>query len=237
MIMKTNKKSNLFLDTVVIDEIRKYSWLISGVTTTPTFFKRENINYDTFVSDFREKFSNLELHIEVLGPTPKETEKKLLEIIRKDWFNSEKVVIKIPVDFDNLQIISKYSKKGIKFNTHLVFNTCQAYFAAISGTTYICSLIGRYADNMSRFTIDNLRGGENDVGKKLLTDIIEVVNKYPTNQSIKVMASSIRTVEDLQNSISAGADVVTVSPKILEESIQHEYTKSGTKTFLKDMGY
>ena len=75
-IMNTNIKSGLFLDTVIFNEIRKYSWLIAGVTTTPTFFKRENINYDHFVSKFRKVFPKLELHIEVLGPTHKETEKK-----------------------------------------------------------------------------------------------------------------------------------------------------------------
>jgi hypothetical protein len=51
------------------------------------------------------------------------------------------------------------------------------------------------------------------------------------------MASSIRTIEDFQNPISAGASVITVSSKILEKSIQHEYTKGGIKTFLKDMDY
>ena len=147
------------------------------------------------------------------------------------------MAIKIPVDFDNLQIISKYSKKGIKFNSHLIFNTSQAYLATISGTTYVCPLIGRYADNMSIIAKDNIRGGNSDVGKKLLMDIIEVVNNYQTNKQVKVMASSIRTVEDFQNSILTGADIVTIPTKILEKSIQHEYTKKGIKTFLKDMGH
>lgn len=238
MTMKNNNKTSLFLDTVIMDEIRKFSWLISGVTTTPTFFKKENIDYNSFVSNFREEFPDLELHIEALGPTPKETEKQLLEILKKDWFDSEKVVIKIPVDFDNLSIVSKYSKKGIKFNSHLVFNPNQAYLATISGTTYVCPLIGRYADNISKERKDIIRGGENDAGKQLLTDIIKVTrNNAPLNKLVKVMASSIRTVKDFENSIFAGADVITISPKILEESINHKYTSEGITTFLKDMGY
>ena len=234
--MNTNKKTNLFLDSVIIDDIRQYSWLISGVTTTPTFFKRENIDYNTFISDFRKEFPNLELHIEALGPTPEETKKSLLKITEQHWFDSEKVIIKIPVDFNNLQIVSEYSKKGIKFNTHLIFNPCQAYFAAIAGTTYVCPLIGRYVDNISKLDKDGL-GRESDAGKKLLTDIIDVVSNSPSLKPVKVMASSIRTIEDFQNSISAGADVITVSTKILETSIRHEYTDEGIKVFLKDMGY
>jgi len=144
-------KTKLFLDSVIIDEIREFSWLVSGVTTTPTFFKRKNIDYNAFISSFRTEFPNLELHIEALGPTPKETENCLLETINQKWFDSEKVVIKIPADFDNLKIVSKYSKKGIKFNTHLIFNPCQAFLAAIVGTTYVCPLVGRYVDNIKQF--------------------------------------------------------------------------------------
>lgn len=232
--MNTNKKTCLYLDSVVMDDIRRYSWLISGVTTTPTFFKRENIDYNTFISDFRKEFPDLELHIEALGPNSKETEKSLLATTKQKWFDPEKVVIKIPVDFENLRIISEYSKKGIKFNTHLIFNPCQAYLAALAGTTYVCPLIGRYVDNISKLSKDGL-GRENDVGKKLLTDIVDVVANSPSLKPVKVMASSIRTIEDFQNSISGGADVITVSTKILETSIQHEYTDEGIKVFLKDM--
>lgn len=58
-----------------------------------------------------------------------------------------------------------------------------------------------------------------------------------TNKRSSLMASSIRTVEDFQNSILSGADIVTIPTKILEKSIQHKYTKKGIKTFLKDMSY
>jgi len=235
--MKNNKNSNLFLDTVKIEEVRKYSWLISGVTTTPTFFVREKIDYGSFISNFRREFPDLEIHIEALGSTSQKTEEYLQGILKKDWFDIEKVVIKIPIDFENLLIVSKYSKKGVKFNTHLVFNTSQAYLAAMSGTTYVCPLIGRFADNMLKIAGDYQRGGENDIGKKLLGDILGALrNNLPSNL-VKVMASSIRTVEDFQNSIALGADAITIPTKILEASIKHEYTSQGIKFFLKDMGY
>lgn len=234
--MKTNKQPSLFLDTVINEDIRKLSWLISGVTTTPTFFKRKNIDYDTFVSNFRKKYPDLELHIEALGPTPKETEENLLETINKKWFDSEKVVIKIPVTLDNLSIISKYTKKNIKFNAHLVFNTSQAYLASISGAYYVCPLIGRYADKTTIKNKKNLQGGENDVGKSLLENVINAVSNQ-TNSSTKVMASSIRTVKDFKNAILSKPDTITVSREILEKSIKHDFTDSGINTFLSDMRY
>lgn len=234
--MKTDKQPNLFLDTVINKDIRKFSWLIFGVTTTPTFFKKRNIDYDTFVENFRKEYPKLELHIETLGPTPKDTEENLLKTINKKWFDSERVVIKIPATFDNLSIISKYTKKDIKFNAHLIFNTCQAYLASISGADYVCPLIGRYADKMARKNGKNLRGGENDVGRTLLKNVINAVNNQ-ANSSTKVMASSIRTVKDFKNAILSKPDTITVSREILEKSIKHNFTDKGIKTFLSDMGY
>lgn len=235
--MENSRKTTLFLDSVIYEEIVKYSWLVAGVTTTPTFFKRDHIDPNEFAIKLRNKFPNLEIHLEALGPTVKETEKQLVDILEKPWFDRSKVVIKIPVSFENLKLVSKYSKKGIKFNTHLVFNPSQAYLAALSGTTYVCPLIGRYADDMSVLMGKNLHGGKNDIGRELLLSVIAAVEKCPTDNSIGVMASSIRTVSDFVNSVSAGADIVTVPTKMLEASIEDEYTNQGVKALLKSMGY
>ena len=231
-----NKKTMLFLDSVIYDEIIKYSWIISGVTTTPTFFNRDNVDFDKFASRFRDDYPNLELHVEALGTNSIETEKQLLNILEKTWFNIDKVIIKIPVSFDNLKIVSKYSEKGIKFNTHLVFTPCQAYLSVLAGTAYVCPLIGRYADNMSKLFAKNLHGGNNDIAQKILTDIIETVDNSPSsNKKVRIMASSIRSVGDFCNAVMAGADVVTVPTKILEDSIKNEYTDQGVSTLLNDM--
>lgn len=230
-----NKKTILFLDSVIYDEIVKYSWLISGVTTTPTFFNRDNVDFDDFALRFRREYPNLELHVEALGINPIETEKQLLNILEKPWFNMDKVIIKIPVSFDNLKIVYKYSEKGIKFNTHLVFTPCQAYLSVIAGTTYVCPLIGRYADNISKLFGKNFHGGNNDIAKKILIDIIESVDNVKNVKNVKIMASSIRSVGDFCNAVMAGVDVVTVPTKVLEDSIRNEYTDQGVSILLNDM--
>lgn len=235
--MKNNRKTKFFLDSVMVGEIRKYSWLISGVTTTPTFFKRKNVDYENFVANFRKEFPDLELHIEALGPTPVDTEEQLKEITNKEWFDPKKIVIKIPADLKNLRIVSKYSKQNIMFNTHLIFYPCQAYLASISGTSYVCPLIGRYADNVSKLIGKNMHGGDGDIGIELLNNVIDVVDNSPRSDMVKVMASSIRTVEDFHRSVLAGADVVTVPTKILELSIKNEYTNQGVQIFLGDTGF
>ena len=233
--MQTNKKTTLFLDSVNYEEILKYSWIISGVTTTPTFFKRDKVNFDEFATRLRNDYPNLELHVEALGTNSVETEKQLLGILKKPWFNIDKVIIKIPVSFDNLKIVSKYSKDGVKFNTHLVFTPCQAYLSVLAGTTYVCPLVGRYADNISKLFGKNLHGGDDDITKKILVDIIDAVDKSQNIKPVSIMASSIRTIGDFCNAVMAGSDVVTVPTKVLEDSIRNEYTDQGILTLLESM--
>lgn len=235
--MNNTHASTLFLDSVIIDEIQRYSWLVSGVTTTPTFFKRENIDYDTFVMHFRTQFPYLELHIEALSSTPSETEKQIKDIINKDWFDRSKVILKIPATLPHLEIISRYTKEGILFNTHLVFNPAQAYLAAKAGTAYVCPLIGRYADTASRKNPNFTRGGDNDAGKLLLSEVMSAVHTSDQYNNVKVMASSIRTIEDFRNAILLKAHAITVPTKILEQAMNDELTHDGISIFLKDMGY
>ncbi|OGI76822.1 hypothetical protein A3C57_00345 [Candidatus Nomurabacteria bacterium RIFCSPHIGHO2_02_FULL_33_12] len=228
------KKTKLFLDSVIYDEIKKYSWIISGVTTTPTFFNRDKVNFDEFATQLRSDYPDLELHVEALGNNSMETEKELKTILNKPWFSINKVVIKIPVSFDNLKIVSKYSKNGVKFNTHLVFTPCQAYLAVLAGSTYVCPLIGRYADNVSKFFGRNLHGGEDDITNKVLVDILNVVDNGQ-DKRVGVMASSIRTVGDFCNAVMAGSDIVTVPTNVLEDSIKNEYTDQGILTLLESV--
>src|SRR3989338_7435830 len=229
------KKTKLFLDSVIYDEIKKYSWIISGVTTTPTFFNRDKVNFDEFATQLRSDYPDLELHVEALGNNSMETEKELKTILNKPWFSINKVVIKIPVSFDNLKIISKYSENGVKFNTHLVFTPCQAYLAVLAGSIYVCPLVGRYADSVSKLFGKNLHGGDDDITNKILVDIIDAVDKARNGKQVGVMASSIRTIGDFRNAVMAGSDVVTVPAKILEDSIKNEYTDQGISTLLESI--
>lgn len=229
-------KIKLFLDSVIKEDIEKYSWLIQGVTTTPTFFSREGISYDSFIKYFRTTYPNLEIHIEALGVTPKETENEVEKITNSDWYDCEKVVLKIPISFDNLKIIKKYTEKKVKFNTHLIFNPNQASLAALAGTCYVCPLVGRYAENMSNTFGKNLHGGEGDYGKELVTEVKNIVQAIGNFNKTLVMGSSIRTPGDYYNCVMGGADVVTVPTKVLDMMFNHSMTTEGIAIFLKDMG-
>ena len=226
--------TKIFLDTVSLQDVEKYKWLISGVTTTPTFFVREGVNYNNFISNFREIYPYLELHIEALGIDSESTIKEIEKIINSDWFDSTKVVLKIPISFDNLKIVKHYSEKEIRFNTHLVFTPNQATLAALVNSSYVCPLIGRYADNFSQYFGKNMHGGDSDLSRTLINEIKEVLLIIRADKT-KIMGSSIRTAGDFYNAAIAGADVITAPPKVIDELFNHPMTSDGINIFLKDM--
>jgi len=226
--------NSIFLDSVIFEEIERFSWIIKGVTTTPTFFKRENIDYLKFIKEFRNKYPELELHIEALGKTKEDTISEIKNTIKSEWFDKDKVVLKVPVSEDNLQIVNTFSKEGVRFNTHLVFTPNQASLASLVNSYYVCPLIGRYADNYSKVYGKNLHGGNADHSLSLLKDIRDVLDQ--NGSDTRVMGSSIRTAGDYFNALIGGADVVTVPTKILEELFNHPMTEDGINIFLKDMG-
>ena len=232
-----NKRIDILLDSVIMSEIEKYSWIIKGVTTTPTFFKREGIDYNEFIENFRSTYPNLEIHVEALGPNVEETENEIKKIINQKWFDKDKVVLKIPVSFENLRLVQKYSKEGIRFNVHLVFTANQASVATMVSADYVCPLVGRYADTMSNKNGKNLHGGNNCVGAELIREVLTAIENVRPEASTKVMASSIRTVGDYHTAIMNRADVVTVPTKVMDVLLNHEMTQQGVDTFLKDMGY
>ena len=88
------------------------------------------------------------------------------------------------------------------------------------GVKYISPFIGRLYD----IDID---------GIVVIEEIRQLLDTYEFN-STEILAASIRTVRDFNNSILAGADVVTLPIEVFEKSINHPLTDQGIKKFDSD---
>jgi transaldolase len=87
------------------------------------------------------------------------------------------------------------------------------------GVAYISPFIGRWEDV--------------DVeGIDLLYEIRSMVDRY--HFSTEILAASLRSVRDIHESICAGADIATVSVKVLEKAFSHSLTNEGMEKFLRD---
>tara|TARA_Y100001970_G_scaffold43760_1_gene54574 strand:+ start:779 stop:1432 length:654 start_codon:yes stop_codon:yes gene_type:complete len=209
----------IFLDISDINIIRKYceTGLIDGVTTNPTLMKQVGRNPVEVISEISSLFnSDASISAEVVADSAKDM------IIQAEQYHSinKNVTIKVPCTYEGLKACKELSVRKIKVNVTLIFSLNQSILAAKAGATYISPFIGRCEDN----DID---------GIGLISSIRKVFNLNNITKTY-ILAASIRNVNHINDSFKAGADIVTLPPKIFEEMYKHVLTDEGLAQFDKD---
>jgi len=206
-----------FLDTANISEIKKgLEWgVVSGVTTNPSLVAKENA--DSF-HDHVKKIAEI-----VQGPVSAEVistnvdemveEARLLSSLDKN------IVIKIPMTKDGMSATKKLVSEGIPVNVTLVFSPQQALLAALAGASYVSPFVGR---------LDDI--GEDGIG--VVRDMAKLfsIHEFDT----KIIAASIRHPRHVFEAALAGAHIITLPFKVLEQMFNHPLTDIGIKKFLDD---
>ena len=209
----------IFLDTSDVKVIRKYceTGLIDGVTTNPTLMKQAGRNPVEVISEISSLFnSDASISAEVVADSAKDM------IIQAEQYHSinKNVTIKVPCTYEGLKACKKLSDRGIKVNVTLIFSLNQSILSAKAGATYISPFIGRCEDN--------------DInGIDLISSIRKIFNLNNITKT-HILAASIRNVDHINDSYIAGADIVTLPPKIFEEMYKHVLTDQGLAQFDKD---
>ena len=206
----------LFIDTAEIEEIKSLNitGLIDGVTTNPSLIAKSGRNIVETIA---------EICGEVSGPVSAEVTATDFDTMIKEGRKlsaiAENVAIKVPLTFDGLRACKVFSEDGIMVNVTLCFSAAQAILAAKSGASFISPFIGRLDDIGSD-------------GMSLISEITEIyeIHGFET----KVLAASIRSVQDIINVAKLGADVATIPPKFLKAMYHHPLTDKGLADFLSD---
>ena len=206
----------LFIDTAEIDEIKSLNitGLIDGVTTNPSLIAKSGRN----IIETIEEICN-----EVSGPVSAEVTATDFETMIKEGRKlsaiAQNVAIKVPLTFDGLRACKVFSEDEIMVNVTLCFNSAQAILAAKAGASFISPFIGRLDDIGSD-------------GINLISEITEIYDIH--GFETKVLAASIRSVQDIIDSAKFGADVATIPPKFLKAMYNHPLTDKGLADFLAD---
>jgi transaldolase len=101
----------------------------------------------------------------------------------------------------------------------LCFSVNQALLAAKAGAYYISPFVGR---------LDDI----GDSGMKLINDIKQMYDSQ--KQDTKILAASIRSPQHVAAAAMIGADVITLSGKILWQLLDHPLTDKGLDMFNQD---
>ena len=226
----------IFLDSGDINEIRKFlgMGIIRGVTTNPTIMKRDGItDIDTAIKEIGNCIYPYPLSIEVTSNNYPEMMEQAIHFtsINSDVYDvfgfEEDMVninVKIPIhgpngEMDYLNVISDLTDEGIEVNATAIMSTQQLLLAAMAGARYV-SLFGGRVNNM----------GYNAIGQ--IKQMRKLIDRFDLDTELII--GSVRENINIIEWLCAGADIVTVPPKILDSMIVHPYTKETVQQFLDD---
>ena len=206
-----------FVDTADIAEIRDLvaTGFVDGVTTNPSLVAQSNRLFEEAIAE-----------ICALVPGPVSAEVTAIEYQgmlaegRHLAKISSNVVIKVPLTVDGLKACHTLTQEGTSVNVTLCFSASQAILAAKAGATFVSPFIGRLDDV-----------GEN--GADLIYQIASIYGNYP-HFTTEILAASIRGPHHVVEAARAGADVVTLPPKVFRQLYQHPLTDKGLSAFLAD---
>ena len=188
--------------------------MIDGVTTNPSLIAQSGRNIIETIA---------EICSEVSGPVSAEVTATDFDTMIKEGKKlsavAKNIAIKVPLTFDGLRACKAFSDDGIMVNVTLCFSAAQALLAAKAGATFISPFIGR---------LDDI-GAD---GINLVSEITEIYEIYGFDT--KVLAASIRSVQDIVDVAKLGADVATIPPKFLKAMYNHPLTDKGLSDFLAD---
>ena len=208
----------LFIDSANVVEIKEAvkRGFLSGITTNPTLISKERRDQLSLISEIvswsRPPHPTLHVSVE---PTTDEMLQRFLEI-------DQRLVMKVPISWDNLDLVKRLHEDGIRVNVTACMTFNQALMAASAGADYVSLFWNRIKDhgtnpNAAGMAVWHTRQALNDAGKK--TEII---------------VGSIRAPDDVEEAFNNGAHIVTVPPHILKEMCKHPKTDEIVAQFERD---
>jgi transaldolase len=206
----------LFLDTANIDEIRRAAAMgvISGVTTNPSLLAREGVQYRDRVLEICEVVHG-PISAECISTTADEIVAEGKRIAA--WHPN--VVVKVALDEQGLQAITRLAAEGIRVNTTLIFSANQALLAARAGAAFVSPFIGR---------LDDI--GED--GMQVVRDCVDIFDRHGLDA--QVIAASVRHPRHVTQAALAGSHIATVPSNVLLQMLKHPLTDLGIAAFLRD---
>jgi transaldolase len=209
----------IFIDTANINDIKEIlPWgIISGVTTNQKIFSNEKgVNFQDRIHEILSLI-DAPLSIEVTKTNESE-EAMIAEAQEYSSWNPKNIVIKIPM-FGNgrgLILAKKLHNHHIKTNITCLITTNQVLLAALCGATYASVFFCRVRD----------AGGD---PVKVITDSKRILQE--SNLPTKIIVGSIRSPDDVVQAAAAGADIITITPKVLTQMPFHQKTEDTIQEF------
>ena len=192
-----------------------HSGIIDGVTTNPSHLSVQGKNPREHILEICKLLAQADISVEITEQEPQAVYTQAKEIAAL----SKNITVKIPCAVEYYPIIKKLVAEGIGINITLVFTLIQGIMMCKLGVKYISPFVGRLHD----IDVD---------GIQLIHDLRNAIDSY--GYETQILAASVRSVRDFHEVITAGADVATLPPEVLEKSVHHILTDQGMQKFDAD---
>lgn len=206
----------IFLDSSDEDSINYYAkhGFIDGVTTNPSIISNAKKNMGELIKKICETVDG-PVSAEVVGLTKEE----MVEQGRKLAQIDKRVVVKIPANVEGFKALTELVSHDIKVNLTVIYTLNQAVLGAKYGATFVSPFVGRL-----------------DANGHTEGNIIRDIKRCFLNLGLKceVLAASMRNVVYARNALIDGADILTVTPDILELMMTSELSDLSIEKFLSD---
>ena len=138
--------------------------------------------------------------------------RELIALYEKSGTSRERVLIKIASTWEGIRAAEVLQKEGINCNLTLMFSLVQAVACAEGNIKLVSPFVGRIYDWYKKDTGKEYVGAE-DPGVQSVTEIFHYYKKF--GHKTEVMGASFRNVGQIIE--LAGCDLLTISPKLLEQ--------------------
>jgi transaldolase len=138
--------------------------------------------------------------------------RNIIEQYDKAGIRRDRVLVKIASTWEGIRAAEQLEKEGIHCNLTLLFGLHQAIACAEAKVTLVSPFVGRILDWYKKDTGKDYEGAE-DPGVQSVTTIYNYFKKF--GYKTQVMGASFRNTGEIKE--LAGCDLLTISPKFLEE--------------------
>jgi transaldolase len=182
---------------------------LAGVTTNPALLAAQGPDPLETIRQVAQHSSGLIFY----QPLAESVEAMEAELRRVHGFLGERLVAKIPCSPAGFELVARL-RDDMPCGMTAVFSAAQVYAAACAGVRYALP----YLNRMTRL------GGDGAAVIERMADVAA-----PTD--LELVVASIRSVEEMERALLAGADHVTLPFAVIQELIDHPLSRQAIAEF------
>jgi transaldolase len=208
--------TEIFLDTASATEIRELlsKGIGDGVTTNQKIFLSEgNVDFKQRVLEICGMKRTWPVSVETTTHRFEELVAEAQEYAA--WHKN--VVVKVAMDKEGvgLKVVKRLHDEGIRTNMTVMMTFNQLFLAAKAGATYVSLFFNR----------------ARDAGLDPVKTIHQIVPVLERDTRSRLICGSIRKPEDVEEIVTAGAHIATITPKVLQAMPFHPKTDETINEF------